>query len=378
MVYKCKNCDTALRYDPASKVMVCHNCGSTFQTEEMNSVEDSNEMMELDIYSCTTCGAELAVNDVEASTFCAYCGQPTVVFSRVSCRLKPSYIIPFQIDKNTAEMKIREKLRRGFFVPQRIRNFEVERLCGIYVPFWLFDIYYHNRQIIRGGDDELKYYFREGEVRFKNIPVDASKQLLDETSQRLEPFDISHKREFHVAYMSGFYADCYDVTYEDALMCASRRAGKLYDDEILKTVEDDYLEIYDSKPEFKELKKEYIMFPVWFLTFRYKDKPFTFLMNGQSGKIIGAVPVHKGKAVALFVILASVFSILIYPFTAVGVSMFVSMEGNFSKLLLSAICSYTLIMLVYGLHLFRNTIKSIALTKRKSTSAYVRNRQEDK
>ena len=142
------------------------------------------------------------------------------------------------------------------------------------------------------------------------------------------------------------------------------------------TVEGKHLKIYDSKSVVKELKNLYIMFPVWFLTFRYKEKPYTFLINGQSGKIIGAVPFHKGKAVALFVILASVFSILIYPFTAVGVSMFVSMEGDFSKWLLSAICGYTFIMLVYGLHFFRKITKSVALTSAKSTSDFTRKRRE--
>ena len=376
MIFKCKNCDAALRYDPASKMMVCNNCAGTFQAEEMYSVKDSDEMMDLDIYACTTCGAELAVNNVEASTFCAYCGQPTVVFSRVSRRLKPAYIIPFQIDKDEAEMKIREKLHRGFFVPGKIKKLEVDRLCGIYVPFWLFDIYCHKKQIIRSGDDKAKYFFREGEVRFKNIPVDASQQLINESSQRLEPFDFSRLREFNAAYMSGFYADCYDVSYEEASKCASSRAEELYDEEILGTVEGKHLKIYDSKSVVKELKNVYIMFPVWFLTFRYKEKPYTFLINGQSGKIIGAVPVHKGKAVALFVILASVFSILIYPFTAAGVSMFVSMEGDFSKWLLSAICSYTFIMLVYGLHLFRKITKSVALTSAKSTSDFTRKRRE--
>ena len=45
--------------------------------------------MECNIYKCTTCGAEVTINDAEAATFCAYCGQPTIVYSRVSSWAKP-------------------------------------------------------------------------------------------------------------------------------------------------------------------------------------------------------------------------------------------------------------------------------------------------
>jgi hypothetical protein len=33
-----------------------------------------------------------------------------------------------------------------------------------------------------------------------------------------------------------------------------------------------------------------IMLPAWFLTFRYNDKPYTILVNGQTGKVIGGIP----------------------------------------------------------------------------------------
>lgn len=107
MIYKCKNCDAALKYNPKTMMLGCDNCGSMFKTEEIEFCEDSGEVIELKIFSCTSCGAELAVNDVEASTFCAYCGQPTIVFKRVDKKVKPAYIIPFLIDKEQAEHSFR-------------------------------------------------------------------------------------------------------------------------------------------------------------------------------------------------------------------------------------------------------------------------------
>ena len=57
----------------------------------------------------------------------------------------------------------------------------------------------------------------------------------------------------------------------------------------------------------KVLQREYALLPVWFLTFRYEDKPYTILVNGQTGKMVGAVPFVKKKAFTVFGILAVLF-----------------------------------------------------------------------
>ena len=39
----------------------------------------------------------------------------------------------------------------------------------------------------------------------------------------------------------------------------------------------------------------YAMMPVWMLSTKWKDKNFLFAMNGQTGKLIGDLPIDKGK-----------------------------------------------------------------------------------
>ena len=62
------------------------------------------------VLQCSACGAELAMNRVETSSFCPYCGNATVATDRLVDYLKPEYIIPFKVTKEEAEQKIREKL----------------------------------------------------------------------------------------------------------------------------------------------------------------------------------------------------------------------------------------------------------------------------
>ena len=177
MIFDCPACANALLYNPTLGKMECLSCGNVYDMKNFDDKKETQElkrkpaspdedMVEYNIYSCTACGAEIAVNGVESSTFCSYCGQPTIVFSRVSASRKPKYIIPFEITKEQAVASIRKRLSEGFFVPKEIQNFEIERVRGIYIPFWLYDIDYSDRQYLSGevksGKNTVtKYFFHE-------------------------------------------------------------------------------------------------------------------------------------------------------------------------------------------------------------------------
>jgi hypothetical protein len=50
--------------------------------------------------------------------------------------------------------------------------------------------------------------------------------------------------------------------------------------------------------------------PVWILNTKYKDKTYTFAMNGQTGKLVGSLPVDKKKYWGFFAgIAAGLFAI---------------------------------------------------------------------
>ena len=44
----------------------------------------------------------------------------------------------------------------------------------------------------------------------------------------------------------------------------------------------------------------YALLPVWMLHTRWKDKDFLFAMNGQTGRLIGDLPVDKSRVAAWF------------------------------------------------------------------------------
>lgn len=396
MIYECPNCVAALIYNPTTGKMDCLSCGSSFDVDQFEEKEkkaetaqaareekmqnlgiEEDDMMECNIYSCTACGAELAVNGVESSTFCSYCGQPTIVFNRVSSTKKPKYIIPFAVSKNQAVTTIRKHLSSGFFVPKEIQNFEIERVRGIYVPFWLYDIDYSDEQYLSGkvksGKSTVtKYYFRSAKTTFHNLTLDASKQLSDESSQRLEPYHTERLREFDTGYLSGFYADCFDMSSEQLQSLAVSRSMRMFNEQVEKSVKASDVTILQNNPKVNVTKAEYAMFPAWFLTFRYNDEPYTILVNGQTGKVVGAVPFNKAKVNAIFWLIGVVASFFL---TFIVYGLLHVEDEDIGELIMYG-CVGGFIMWSTGVSKLKKVKKSIELSRSSKMNHFVKDRQE--
>ena len=413
MIYKCPNCNGALEYNPITDEMECEHCGGGYTMQEMEAgnqkqldyasqnasvaywneygmsaakvesedhIEENNiyaepEMMECKIYTCTSCGAELSVNDTEVSTYCAYCGQPTIVYSRVSQEQMPKYILPFRITREQALDIVRERFGKGFLVPKEIKNFDVENVKGIYVPYFLFDAYYYDNQRItfsEGVGDKKKTRFVdfEAECEFKKISCDASKRLNDESTQRLEPFNLDELREFEPAYLSGFYADRYDLSARQLTNAVVRRCKDLFDAEMKRQVRNENAAVLKSKPKHTIRNSEYALLPVWFLTFRYKNEPYTMLVNGQTGKAVGAVPCNKAKAGILFAIIAVVTSAIL------GVGGCLLYNAGVNMVVFVALLVLGLVLLLIGISQISVYKKNMKLTKLNQTARFAGERQE--
>ena len=386
MIYKCPHCDGALEYNPKHGKMKCPYCGSHIRMQELK-VEDyklqkddaseihinDGETMSCKIYTCTTCAGELAVNDVEASTFCPYCGQPTIVFSRISQELKPRYIVPFKITKEQAIFNIRQRVSKSRFAPDDVRKFDIERIRGIYVPYWLFDLDFYDNIKFDGytGSKNKSYwvYTREAACSYNGITLDASKNLNDELSIRLEPYDLTQVVPFEPGYLSGFYTDKFDVEEEQLVDAAVKRAMGFFDEEVRKSVEGTITGIRERNPQYCIKRTEYALLPAWFLTFRHKNVPYTLIVNGQTGKVVGSIPVDEekmkkyfiGKAAMMFGIYA-VFNVF---FLAGGMYM-----SGFLTLIMS------LVFYAVGRSKYRNYKQKLELAKEANINRYVKERQE--
>lgn len=401
MIYKCPQCNGALEYDPALDKMHCAHCGNDYFVWELdeNAVEyhqelptqseieeekkldftkdrtiyDEPEFIECKVYTCSTCGAELSVSDKEVSTYCAYCGQPTIVYNRVDKTQKPKYIIPFKITKDEAETAIREKLKKGFFIPKAVKKFEAERITGIYIPYFLHDITFYQKKFIKHNKTSDLV---GADCNFVNVCQDASKSVVDELSYGLEPYDFMEMKEFDPGYLSGFYADRFDLSSRQLTQTVIRKCKQMFDDELGRRCEGTVADLNNAPPEYAITNAEYAFLPVWFMTFEYKDRPYTMMVNGQTGKVVGTVPFQKVKVAMTFFLCLCVLSV---PLVALGWWIYESVDYGSSGILTWLIWMFAFFVPFFGVAAVKKYQKlkaNLAYTRNRNTDNFVKERQE--
>ena len=201
----------------------------------------------------------------------------------------------------------------------------IEQIQGVYVPFWLFDggaegaasYRASNTNVYETGDYEItetRHYHvvRAGSLAFEKIPVDASSKMPDDHMDSIEPYDYSELKPFSTAYLPGFLADKFDVTAEDSRQRADSRCAGTLRSALEKTVSGyETCSARESNTTIKRGKVHYALMPVWMLNTKWRGKDFLFAMNGQTGKLVGDLPVDKGRYWAMF------FAIAV-PLSAIG------------------------------------------------------------
>lgn len=331
--YKCPACGAGLVYGANSGDMLCEYCDSHFtleQLEEINSAEESvsssDEMKweahddseitgEFSAVICPSCGAEVVADETTAATECVYCGNPTLIRKKLTGIYKPDWVIPFKVTKKQAVDALSKFYRGKKLLPDAFtENNRVEKVSGMYVPYWLFDcsangnMNYNATRVSVFSDAKFNYtrtdkylVTRSGSAEFKNIPVDGSTKLDNKYTEAIEPYDYSELIEFSDMYLSGYMADRYDVESKDCCPRADERVKESIFAELEKTVQG-YSSVTPKGGNVQNTngRIQYALMPVWMLNTKYKDKIYTFAMNGQTGRLVGDLPVDKGKAFKQF------------------------------------------------------------------------------
>ena len=118
----------------------------------------------------------------------------------------------------------------------------------------------------------------------------------------------------------------------------------------------------------------YLMMPVWFFTFKYEGKPYTILINGQTGKVVGTMPWVSKRlktiAVSAFVITLIIFAAAFYGMlTNAGGTRYVS---NYVLAALTAFASYVFVNSLVGI---KRIFTNLKLTQLEDIFTYVKKRQ---
>ena len=331
--YKCPCCSAGLKFSGEEQELICEYCDNRFEIDAVKEYNAENEeeifswdsktpnpwtedeCAHLQTFTCQSCGGVLITDGQTAATFCPYCESPAILPGRLSGDIRPDGVLPFQKTKEAAVDAFVQLCKKKPLLPKDfVQEHRLEKISGIYVPFWLFDCsatyngQYKATRIHHWSDSRYHYtktdhYLlkRRASADFSGIPMDGSSKTDDTVMESIEPFDFSQIVDFETAYLSGYLADKYDVE-------SSKGQGRIeqrVEDTLYDSLKNTFIGYSSVIPTGKQLqvshgKAKYVLLPVWMLHTKYQDKTYLFAMNGQTGKMTGTFPICPKRSFGWF------------------------------------------------------------------------------
>ena len=315
--YKCPSCGDDMTFDSDSGKLSCPSCG---RKEEIESFPDDFISMsfsddEAREYHCENCGAVLITDQDTIATRCSFCGAGVVLADRLTGTLAPKMVIPFSISREEAEKAFKKWCRHGILCPSGFVSADrIKSITGMYVPFWMYDL--NSRVQVSGIGTKIRTYrqgdylytetsyfdiYRDINLDYIKVPVDASKKMDDEYMDLLEPYNYDKLMEFKTPYLAGYIAEKYNYSDEDLLPRVRTKIEK-YIDSFVHSTCIGYSTVNFTHRNIRTEKKRafYVLLPVWMLIYDYRGKEYVFAMNGQTGKVVGSPPISLAKVAAWF------------------------------------------------------------------------------
>jgi len=333
--FKCPACGGNLEYSAERGRFVCPYCGSEYSEDELKaeSAKREEEARKEDKrsdalreYHCDNCGASIVVGENTSATRCYYCHSPVVLSDRVNYEYRPDGMIPFAINEEKAREMFREYLKKRRFLDKRFfSEAQLECFSGVYYPYWMtdvdgtgmFDGEGHTSSSMMAKDvliTTTRYYRlqRTAEMGFSDIVRKGLKSVDRKLSDGIHPYDLKKMKKFASGYLSGFLAEKWDVTKDEAQEDSRQEAEGYVRSMITRNTD---LAGLKGKTTFRteEIRTKYVLLPAWVLTYHHegKNKIYYYMMNGQNGKICGKLPLARGKLFAVALLVgAAVFALM--------------------------------------------------------------------
>ncbi len=353
---KCPNCGATLQFNPQKNGLSCAFC-EYFEEIPTDKDDEGIEKSadELDLFSevntascdwgvkskviiCKSCGAESIYDELQIADICPYCGSTQVMQASEDVKtLAPGGVVPFQIDEKNAGTLFTKWIKGRFFCPKKAKqSARPDAFKGVYLPYWTYDAKTTTKYTARYGIDEerkdrdgnkhthTEWYFTGGvqKVDFDDVLVLGSKRYDNDLMQRIEPFDTANNVRYQPKFLQGFTAERYSIGLKDGWETAKSKMRKKIEDEIKTDIERrfhaDHVDSIEGKTAYADATYKYLLLPVWMSSFRYKNKLYRFLVNGQSGKVGGKAPVSAARVILVIAAILAAIIGLVLLFKACG------------------------------------------------------------
>jgi DNA-directed RNA polymerase subunit RPC12/RpoP len=297
----------------------CNACG----TEQ----PDTTPLVQAEVvqrhFRCETCGAEVTLDPQQRSYVCPFCESTYVVElpAGETGRQPPEFVIGFAVTPEDLQKRFEAWVASGWFRPSDLKQARiVDKLKGVYLPFWSFSMLAESRWRATIGEhwyrtetytsmengkmvtktrqvQETEWWPLEGKHHeyYSGYLVSGSRGLKQEEAEQIKPFHLPALKRYQPYFLAGWMCEEYSIDREAALQRCQQEFFAWEQNNIGTFLPGDTHRELKVKTEFSHVNSDLILLPIYLLRYQHQGKTYRFLVNGQTGKVSGQKPYSKGK-----------------------------------------------------------------------------------
>ncbi len=329
--FKCPNCGATTRFDVSVGGVKCEHCGFEIKPDAQKvGTSTPGNAFTLDIFEpdeqgwgiqrrelrCSSCGAELSVTNENITHTCPFCASNEVnIGIELNPKLRPSLLVPFKITDQQLRQIAHEWLGKGWFNPKTLRELSsLKPFLGIYAPAWTFSSQINAQWNALVGYERVERYYNHGskswqtrthidwrpesgnvQLSIENLVVLGSNQISKRLFECIQTFDLSALVNYSPDFLAGWQAQKFSIPLNTAWETGKSIMREKAQDACHEDIPTSHVRDFQMSADFSDESWRYILLPVYLSTYRYMDRTFQVIVNGQNGEISGQKPVEWWK-----------------------------------------------------------------------------------
>lgn len=274
--------------------------------------------------TCPSCGADTVLSAGTVTASCPFCGSHYVTeMSEEDAKtsIRPESVVPFRISKEQASAAFAAWAKGRWLAPRAFRRGRHKsEMRGVYIPFFTFDAEQSTSYRGFGGRTRTERYTVRingrsetrtrtvtewfpisgtADLSFDDLPAPATRKIDMALFRRLGSYNMKVLNVYNPAYLAGFLAERYDVGVGEGFTHA-RQTMELRMEQFIKAERgyDNYRNMHYTH-SYHNVRFKHFLLPLWIAHYRYRNKVYQFMLNGESGKSAGRAPVSVWKILAI-------------------------------------------------------------------------------
>ncbi len=339
--FPCRACGNKMAYSPAHEALYCAYCQATepvaaalteapeylYDPEARSAAAPDWDQEGLLSVVCPSCGAETTAEPESMTVSCPFCGSHYVGEPKTASPIiKPETMMPFKKTREDAETAYRTWAKKRLYAPEAFRKdpSKLTEMKGVYLPYWTFDVDLDTHYSGQGGRYRTVTYTvtvnGKPQTRTKTVTdwypisghidryfddrlVPASESPAKKEIGKIDRFSTKTLRVYDPAFLAGFSASRYSVGLVPGFESIKGELQSHMESAVRAHEGYDTYRMMSYQHRYRKVAFKHILLPVWISSFRFKEKPYTFCVNGENGLCAGRAPVSPLK-VTLTVLLS--------------------------------------------------------------------------